>query len=120
MMDAGKPESYDPRTFDALTFHDAVDRFRDGRDTPRDYLERCLETIAVREPAVQALTAMNEDGARAAADASSERWKSGRPLSAIDGMPVAIDFHQIIGEPHELEYDADGMLTGLHAAALAR
>ena len=27
---------------------------------------------------------------RAAADASATRWKAGRPLSAIDGMPVGI------------------------------
>ena len=73
-----------------LTFHDAVPRFRDGSDTPRAYLERCLETIAAREPVVKAFTAINEAGARAVADASTARWKADRPLSPIDGMPVAI------------------------------
>jgi Asp-tRNA(Asn)/Glu-tRNA(Gln) amidotransferase A subunit family amidase len=73
-----------------LTFHDAARRFTDGNDSPRAYLERCLETIAAREPVVKAMVAINEAGARAAADASSARWKAGRPLSAIDGMPVAI------------------------------
>lgn len=73
-----------------LTFHDAARRFTDGNDSPRAYLERCLETIAAREPVVKALTAMNESGARTAADASTARWKSGKPLSTIDGMPVAI------------------------------
>ena len=73
-----------------LTFHDAARRFTDGNDSPRAYLERCLETIAAREPVVKALTAMNESGARTAADASTARWKSGKPLSPIDGMPVAI------------------------------
>jgi len=34
--------------------------------------------------------AINEAGARAAADASAARWKAGRPLSPIDGMPVGI------------------------------
>ena len=56
-----------------LTFHDAVPRFRDGTDTPRAYLERCLETIAAREPVVQAFAAMNAETARAAADASTAR-----------------------------------------------
>ena len=28
-------DSYDPRTFKALTFHDAVPKFMDGSDTPR-------------------------------------------------------------------------------------
>jgi Asp-tRNA(Asn)/Glu-tRNA(Gln) amidotransferase A subunit family amidase len=73
-----------------LTFHDAARRFTDGNDSPRAYLERCLETIAQREPVVKALVAINEAGARAAADASAARWKAGRPLSPIDGMPVGI------------------------------
>ncbi|HEX9558946.1 MAG TPA: amidase [Reyranella sp.] len=73
-----------------LTFHDAARRFTDGNDSPRAYLERCLETIAEREPVVKALTALNETGARAAADASAARWKAGRPMSPIDGMPVGI------------------------------
>ncbi len=73
-----------------LTFHNAARRFTDGNDSPRAYLERCLETIAQREPVVKALVAVNETGARAAADASAARWKAGRPLSPIDGMPVGI------------------------------
>ncbi len=73
-----------------LTFHDAGRRFADGNDSPRAYLERCLETIARREPVVKAFTALNEAGARATADLSAARWKAGRPLSPIDGMPVAI------------------------------
>jgi Asp-tRNA(Asn)/Glu-tRNA(Gln) amidotransferase A subunit family amidase len=76
--------------YQPLTFHDAARRFTAGNDSPRAYLERCLETIAAREPVVKAFTAMNEAGARAAADASAERWKAGKPLSAIDGMPIAI------------------------------
>ena len=78
------------RDYKPLTFHDATPRFADGSDTPRVYLERCLATIAAREPVVKAFAAINEVGARAAADASTARWKSGKPLSPIDGMPVAI------------------------------
>ncbi|MCC7486919.1 MAG: amidase [Burkholderiales bacterium] len=81
---------YDPREFRALTFHDAAARFRDGADSPRAYLERCLETIAAREPVVKSFVSRNDEAARAAADASAARWKAGRPLSPIDGMPVAI------------------------------
>jgi len=84
------PKSYDPREFRALTFHDAVARFRDGSDTPRAYLERCLETIADRDPVVQAFVVVNQAGGRAAADASTGRWKAGRPLSPIDGLPIGI------------------------------
>ncbi|MBV8393778.1 MAG: amidase, partial [Alphaproteobacteria bacterium] len=76
--------------FKPLTFHDAAKSFATGNDSPRAYLERCLETIAQREPEVKALTAINEAGARVVADESSNRWKAGRPLSSIDGMPIAI------------------------------
>jgi Asp-tRNA(Asn)/Glu-tRNA(Gln) amidotransferase A subunit family amidase len=76
--------------YEPLTFHDATPRFADGSDTPRAYLERCLETIVEREPVVKALTAINETAARAAADASAARWQAGKPLSPIDGMPIAI------------------------------
>ena len=78
------------KEFKPLTFHDAAKRFADGSDTPRAYLERCLETVATREPVVKAFTAINEAGARSAADESAARWKAGKSLSPIDGMPLAI------------------------------
>ena len=82
--------AYSPREFKALSFHDATPRFADGTDTPRAYLERCLEAVAAREPVVRAWAALNEAGARGAADASAARWPSGRPLSPIDGLPIGI------------------------------
>jgi Asp-tRNA(Asn)/Glu-tRNA(Gln) amidotransferase A subunit family amidase len=89
-MTADTTHGYDPRTFKALTFHDAVAKFRDGSDTPRDYLERCLDAVEAREPVVQAFAARNDDAARDAADASTARYKAGNPRSPIDGMPVGI------------------------------
>ncbi len=82
--------SYDPSTFDGLTFYEARDAFRDGADTPRAYLERCLEAVAAREPLVQAFAHLNEAASCAAADESTRRWQAGRPLSPIDGMPIGV------------------------------
>ena len=82
--------SYDPRTFQALTFQDATPAFRDGSDSPRAYLERCLAAIAARDPVVRAFVVVNAEGARAAADESTARWRAGRPLSAVDGLPIGI------------------------------
>lgn len=70
-----------------LTFHDVVPT---GRQTPRAYLEGCLERIAAREPVVQAFASINIEGARDAADAATARHAAGRTLSPIDGMPIAI------------------------------
>ena len=82
--------SYSPESFEPLTYSDCAPRFRDGNDTPRAYLERCLEVIAEREPAVKAWVVLNSPGAREAADASTERYRGGRPLSSIDGMPIGV------------------------------
>lgn len=64
--------------------------FRDGTDTPSALLERCLATIDAWEGDLKALTAINRDGARQAADAATKRWRDGRPLSPVDGMPVGV------------------------------
>ena len=84
------PDTYDPARFKALRYVEAGAAFASGTDSPRACLERCLETIERREPVVQAFVALNVEGARAAADAADARWRAGRPLSPIDGMPVGI------------------------------
>ncbi len=106
-MTARADRVYDPHTFRARTFHDALERFEGGSDTPRDYLERCLEAVAAREPVVRAFASLNEAGAREMADASTARWKAGRPLSRIDGMPVGIkDLLETRDMPTELGCEA--------------
>ena len=84
------PAEYDPTAYELLTFHDAVAAFLDGTDDPRAYLERCLETIERRESEVKAFVTLNPAGARQAADASAQRYRRGRPFSAVDGMPIGI------------------------------
>ena len=74
----------------ARPFHSSVADFRSGKDTPRAFLDRCLESVATFEKDVGAFVVMDVEGAKAAADRASERWKGGKPLSRIDGMPVGI------------------------------
>jgi Asp-tRNA(Asn)/Glu-tRNA(Gln) amidotransferase A subunit family amidase len=81
---------YDPQSHKGLSFHDAVPGFVALRDTPSAYLERCLVTIEQREPEVRAWQAMDIAAARQAAQAATARYRIGRPLSSIDGMPVGI------------------------------
>lgn len=82
--------SYDPRTEPRLSFGAARRMFIEGRDSPRAFLERCLETIASREPEVKALVSTNISGARSAADLSTARYRAGRPLSVVDGLPLGV------------------------------
>ncbi|MCP3990170.1 MAG: amidase, partial [Actinomycetia bacterium] len=52
--------SYAPESFRALTFHDRPSAFRTGSDTPRDLLERCLDSITSRDGRVRAWVVLNE------------------------------------------------------------
>ena len=67
-----------------------VSRNFDGSDTPLAVLEECLVEVERWELEVGAFTAFDVEGARRAAEASGARWRAGKPLSAIDGMPVAV------------------------------
>ena len=73
-----------------VSFVRAAASFRDGRTTPRDFLERCLEAVSRHERAIKAFVVLDARGARMAADAATRRYKSGRTLSPLDGCPVAI------------------------------
>ncbi len=75
---------------EACSFFAASPAFEDGTDSPRAFLERCIATTEAHESKVGAFVTTNLEGARAAADAASARWKSGETLSLIDGMPVGI------------------------------
>jgi len=79
--------AYNPNV---TSFSHALPRFLSGKDTPRSFLERCIAVIETREPRVRAFATLNLDAARAAADAATERYRAGNPLSMVDGCPVGI------------------------------
>ena len=83
-------QKYSCDQFEALTYFDAIPDFESGKNTPRDYLEKCIEQIANKEQDVKAFVTLNLETARQLADESSRRWKNARQLSLIDGMPVGI------------------------------
>jgi Asp-tRNA(Asn)/Glu-tRNA(Gln) amidotransferase A subunit family amidase len=76
---------FEPRSYLALT-----PKLRAGAITPRDVLDGCLSAIERLDPGIGAFVRLATDSARRAADAATERWRSGQPLSPIDGMPVAV------------------------------
>ena len=81
--------SYDPVHHPRLSFNNAVASFRAGSDTPRAFLERCLQAYHAQEAQVRAFAYINIEAARRAADASTRRYQQGQPLSPVDGCPVA-------------------------------
>lgn len=73
-----------------LSFHAARKAFVEGSQTPRDFLEKCLAAIEAAEKDLKAFVVLDIEAARRSADAATERYRSGRPLSVLDGCPIGI------------------------------
>jgi Asp-tRNA(Asn)/Glu-tRNA(Gln) amidotransferase A subunit family amidase len=83
-------------------FLPATAGFTSGKDSPRAFLERCIVDLEAWEPKIGAFVTLNLAAARTATDASTERWREGKPLSPIDGMPIGIkDIIETIDMPTE-------------------
>lgn len=65
-------------------------RFESGEATPSVVLDAILDRVAAVNPKINAFACLDSDGARAAAAASSERWRHGRPLGPLDGITLTI------------------------------
>jgi Asp-tRNA(Asn)/Glu-tRNA(Gln) amidotransferase A subunit family amidase len=81
------PDAVQPRM---QPFLPATADFVSGKDSPRAFLERCIAELDAWEPRIGAFVALNLAAARTAADRATERWRAGKPLSPIDGMPIGI------------------------------
>lgn len=71
-------------------FNEAVRRFKDVTFSPREHLEAAIENISRAEPVLNVFAHLDLASARRDADASTLRYRRGRPLSPIDGMLVGI------------------------------
>jgi len=105
----------------AISFVAAVPDFVAGKRTPREFLERCLDVISARDGAVKAFVTLNIAAARKAADASTRRYKAGKPLSPVDGFPIAVkDIIATSDLPTQMNSPAfKGWRSGQDAACVA-
>jgi aspartyl-tRNA(Asn)/glutamyl-tRNA(Gln) amidotransferase subunit A len=67
-----------------------VDGYRAGRFTPVEALQSVFDRLDATNPALNAVVAVDRDGAAQAAVASAERWRAGKPLSQLDGAPISV------------------------------
>ena len=90
-----------------VSFSRALADFKSGKQTPRDFLERCIANVEKHESRVKAFVTLDLKAARKAADESGRRYKAGTPLSPIDGCPVGIkDIMATAGMPTQMNSPA--------------
>ncbi|MGB2948729.1 MAG: amidase [Rhodococcus sp. (in: high G+C Gram-positive bacteria)] len=97
--------------------------FRTGETTPLELLDATLEHLAITDPVINAIAYVDEPGARAAAQAATERLQSGRALGDLDGIPVTIkDSVHAAGMPwrHGVAANADLPMSTVDAPPAAR
>ncbi len=73
-----------------LSIAQLTEMFREGAATPSDTLEVVLGRLHDVNPRLNAVIALAEEPARQAAQASTQRWARGAPLSALDGIPFTV------------------------------
>ena len=77
----------DPALWSATALLDA---YRAGSLSPLEATRAALARIKRLDPALNAFTLVDEEGALAAARASEARWHSKTPAGALDGVPITI------------------------------
>ncbi len=76
-----------------------VTEFARRRLTPVDVLQAVTERVARLNPVLNAFVVMNPKAADAAGE-SAMRWRSGRPIGPLDGVPVTVkDLVDVAGFP---------------------
>ncbi|UVO50501.1 amidase [Sphingomonas sp. SUN019] len=74
--------------------------YADGSLDPPTLLDALLARIDAIDSQLNSFVAIDHDGARAAAQASAERWRAHRPLGPLDGIPVGVkDVIDVAGLP---------------------
>ncbi len=102
-----------------------LEAFARRRLSPMDVLQAVTERVARLNPHINAFACMNPEAARQARD-SAARWRAGRPIGPLDGVPTTIkDLVDVAGfptrrgsrttDPTPVQDDAP-MVVGLKAA----
>jgi aspartyl-tRNA(Asn)/glutamyl-tRNA(Gln) amidotransferase subunit A len=74
----------------SLTLAGAAERLLRREISAVELTEACLERIAETEPKLHAFITVSDEEARREAAAADERLRSGKPLSLLDGIPLAL------------------------------
>ena len=95
------------------TVADFIRAYKSGQTTPTDVAKAVLDAIADSDkanPPLRAIVQSSRDVVMAMAEASTQRWQENRPLSLLDGVPVAVKEGARV-EPYALRAGASFVLT---------
>ena len=73
-----------------LSAHELTRGYAKGDFTPLDALNSVLERCDAVNPGINAVICRNDVAAREMAQASSDRWRAGAPVSDLDGVPISV------------------------------
>ena len=73
-----------------LTAAQLARQYAGGERSPVEVTRAILERIGAWEPRINALYRLHAEAALAQAQAAEARWRAGKPLSALDGVPLTI------------------------------
>ena len=73
-----------------LSIRDCLERFRDRSLSPVEVVEAAYARLDRLEPTLNAFVHLARTDALAAAKASERRWREGKPVDALDGVPVTL------------------------------
>ena len=92
-----------PMAGDDIAYKSALELtglYRAGELSPVQATEALLARLDDLQPKLNAFCLVDRDGALASARASEQRWRDGKPLSPIDGVPATIkDLMLMRGHP---------------------
>lgn len=77
----------DPSLLDGAKLQAA---YRDRSCSPTEVVTSVLKRADALNPVVNAFIVLDRDGALSAAEASAARWRDGKPLGPLDGVPVTL------------------------------
>ena len=72
------------------TATELVEGYRSGTLSPVEVTEAALDRIEATDGELNAFCLVDADAARTQAAASQRRWRAGKPLGPVDGVPTAV------------------------------
>jgi Asp-tRNA(Asn)/Glu-tRNA(Gln) amidotransferase A subunit family amidase len=78
------------RALHDLSAHELSSAYRAGKLSPVEVTRAALGRVSAWDKKINAMYVVDAGGALASAKASEKRWRKGKPLSALDGVPITI------------------------------